>query len=259
MKTVRSRIILLHQYPYSESSKILKVFCRTSGLLSFIAKGAERPKSKFRGLLHSFNLLEAVYTPTHADKLILLQDAALLQPLHSIQGDLNKQAIAHLWLEIYLRHLFGSDACIPLYELLESSLIHLDNSPAADVRHLSDFLLHFFALMGFRPQFEHCVHCGKQVRQFRIIFDLAMGGPACRKCEAQSPHFIKMQLKQLQWLTHLQHFGTYRHAPHPGSLQQSENMLLQFLYHQTHRSGSLKSLSFYQNMLHLPHAETRTV
>ena len=42
---------LLHQRSYGETSIIADVFTQKSGKISFIAKGAKKPKSKFFGYL----------------------------------------------------------------------------------------------------------------------------------------------------------------------------------------------------------------
>lgn len=49
---------LLHAYPYSETSLILEVFAREHGRLAVLARGARRPRSALRGVLHAFQPLE---------------------------------------------------------------------------------------------------------------------------------------------------------------------------------------------------------
>ena len=49
---------LLHAYPYSETSLILEVFARDHGRLALLARGARRPRSVLRGVLHAFQPLE---------------------------------------------------------------------------------------------------------------------------------------------------------------------------------------------------------
>ncbi len=49
---------LLHTYPFSETSLILEVFSRDHGRLALLARGARRPRSELRGVLHAFQPLE---------------------------------------------------------------------------------------------------------------------------------------------------------------------------------------------------------
>lgn len=49
--------IVLHSYPFRETSLILDVFSREHGRLSIVARGARRPKSNLRGVLMNFQPL----------------------------------------------------------------------------------------------------------------------------------------------------------------------------------------------------------
>lgn len=49
---------LLHSHPFSETSLILEIFAREHGRLALLARGARRPRSALRGILHVFQPLE---------------------------------------------------------------------------------------------------------------------------------------------------------------------------------------------------------
>lgn len=49
--------LVLHTYPYSETSLIVEVFTRHFGRIGLLAKGAKRPRSVLRGTLHAFQPL----------------------------------------------------------------------------------------------------------------------------------------------------------------------------------------------------------
>lgn len=53
---------LLHQRPYRDSSRIVEMFSRDFGRVALVAKGARRPKSKFRPLLTPFRPLTVSWT-----------------------------------------------------------------------------------------------------------------------------------------------------------------------------------------------------
>ena len=48
---------VLHSYPYKETSLIVEAFSRRLGRIALIAKGARRPRSAMRGVLHAFQPL----------------------------------------------------------------------------------------------------------------------------------------------------------------------------------------------------------
>ena len=61
-KKENESIYVLHTYPFKETSLIAELFSKNYGRISVIAKGARRPRSSLRGMLQSFQLLEATWS-----------------------------------------------------------------------------------------------------------------------------------------------------------------------------------------------------
>ena len=55
-------VYVLHTYPFKETSLIVEIFSKEFGRVSLVAKGARRPKSALRGMLQSFQALEASWS-----------------------------------------------------------------------------------------------------------------------------------------------------------------------------------------------------
>ncbi len=53
---------VLHSYPYKETSLIVEAFSRRAGRTALLAKGARRPRSAMRGVLHAFQPLRLTWT-----------------------------------------------------------------------------------------------------------------------------------------------------------------------------------------------------
>jgi DNA repair protein RecO (recombination protein O) len=53
---------VLHSYPYKETSLIVDMFTRDYGRVGLVAKGAKRPHSKLRGVLQTFQPLQASWS-----------------------------------------------------------------------------------------------------------------------------------------------------------------------------------------------------
>ena len=66
---LQSAFILQHR-PYRESSVLLDVFTRDFGIVSILAKGVRREKSKMAGVLQSFSLLQLSYLDKHELKIL---------------------------------------------------------------------------------------------------------------------------------------------------------------------------------------------
>ena len=55
-------IYILHTYPFKETSLIAELFSKNHGRIPVVAKGARRPRSSLRGMLQSFQLLQATWS-----------------------------------------------------------------------------------------------------------------------------------------------------------------------------------------------------
>ena len=55
-------VYILHTYPFKETSLIAEVFSESHGRIPVVAKGARRPRSSLRGMLQSFQLLQATWS-----------------------------------------------------------------------------------------------------------------------------------------------------------------------------------------------------
>jgi len=55
-------VYVLHTYPFKETSLIVEIFSKLHGRISIVAKGARRPRSLVRGMLQSFQSLQATWS-----------------------------------------------------------------------------------------------------------------------------------------------------------------------------------------------------
>jgi DNA repair protein RecO (recombination protein O) len=76
---------VLHAQPWRETSLIVELFTRDHGRIGCIAKGAKRPGSSLRGVLHSFQPLQVSFSGRQ--ELRTLSAAHWLGGLASPQGD----------------------------------------------------------------------------------------------------------------------------------------------------------------------------
>lgn len=72
---------ILHIRPYKDSSAILECLTEQHGLISLLAKGAKRPKSRLYGILRPFILLEIAWVGRSELKTLTVAEAPSLFPL----------------------------------------------------------------------------------------------------------------------------------------------------------------------------------
>ena len=251
MSFIKSPGLILHKIPFSETSIILKVYTRESGLISLIAKGAKRPKSKFRGLLDAFHELQFMYPEKSKSELLILSEATFLSDFPQIKIDPSRQALACLVLEVYLRYLHGPLGHEPLYALLFNTLKKIENErdPASYSLLLNTFLLHFCAQLGFSPQLGQCVYCGKPITDLKVAMHVDLGGPICNDCHRQHREASQpLRLNVLQWLHALQSNNGKPEKISSLEEREAEAFIFSFLGNHSGGEKKLKSLEFYRHM-----------
>lgn len=123
---IKTRAIVLHRFPYSDSSWIVKALTEETGTVSFIVKGGKRKDSPFRGALDPLALCEIVYRENPNTELQFLKEASVINWHPHLRENLLALAKAQVMAEIVLRY---APAGIPLegeFALLEEALAALD-------------------------------------------------------------------------------------------------------------------------------------
>src|SRR5476649_109033 len=76
-RTVRGLII--GRIPFGNTSLIVRCLSRQAGRLTFLAKGATRPKSPFAGTLDLFYLADFLYQPARTGEMHTLREVKLVE------------------------------------------------------------------------------------------------------------------------------------------------------------------------------------
>src|SRR5687768_5966019 len=128
MPLVSGSALILQVFPYSDTSKILRVLTRDFGVQSVIAKGALRPKSRFGGVLEPFTEGTASFLLREARDLHTLTGFDLVKSRQALGSDLMRFGGASLIAELVLR--VGSEEREP--ELFDAIVSALDRIEAAE-------------------------------------------------------------------------------------------------------------------------------
>ena len=136
---------LLHQRSYGETSIIADVFTQKSGKISFIAKGAKKPKSKFFGYIVPFQKLKITYSGRSELKTLTSID----RDLASNSNTFSKVSYSLLYINELLMKLLPKDAKHEeLFVLYDEFLkkINKNNNLEISLRH---FELDLLDMLGY--------------------------------------------------------------------------------------------------------------
>jgi DNA repair protein RecO (recombination protein O) len=178
---VSTPAVVLHAFPYGETSKIVRLATPDFGVQSVIAKGATRPRSPFGGRLQL--LSEGVaqfYHRSHRD-LHTLRAFDVTDPHATLATDVARYAAAMALGELVLR--FAQEEPQPgVYEGLAAALRVLSEANGDAVPYAAlAALWHEIVILGFAPTVDACVRCGGALAA-RAPFSLVEGGLLCERC-----------------------------------------------------------------------------
>lgn len=202
---IKTRAVVLHRFPYSDSSWIVKALTEESGVVSFILKGAKRKDSPFKGALDPLALSEVVYrdNPQKAASadggLIFVKEATLLNWRENLRNDLMGQAVAQVMAEIVLKY---APQGVPLQEefaLLNASLDELNKpSPRMDI--FARWLLNTSDLWGYHLDLTSCSRCERPLSESAADFHPETGGLICKACLGIETPRAKPETLQGLWM-----------------------------------------------------------
>src|SRR3712207_3793122 len=103
MALVTTRALVLQAFPYSETSKVLRLYTWDHGLRSVIAKGALRPRSRYGGVLEPFTEGSATFYLKEGRDLHTLSGFDLVRSRQALGRSLTGFAGASLLAEVVIR------------------------------------------------------------------------------------------------------------------------------------------------------------
>jgi DNA repair protein RecO (recombination protein O) len=181
---VTTRALVLQSFPYSETSKVLRLYTWDMGLQSVIAKGALRPKSRYGGVLEPFTEGSATFYHRYGRDLHTLGGFDLVRSRQALGRSLAGFAGASLLAELVLR--LGVEEPHPeLYETLAAAWDQIAAATSSDeaLRASLTGAWSVVSLLGYEPRTDHCIVCERPlVPAEPVRFDTVAGGVACTRC-----------------------------------------------------------------------------
>jgi DNA repair protein RecO (recombination protein O) len=183
LSVVTTDSIILHAFPYGDTSRILRLLTRDYGVRSVMAKGATLPKSRYSGLLELFTEGAAsIYMRDNRD-LLTLSGFDLIRSRQALGADLMRFGGASLLSEIVLRTA-SEEAQPSLFEGFRNALDTLAGAAADDIE--SVILAESWSLiaaLGFAPSLDECVVCARRIADDEDTrFSYGAGGALCADC-----------------------------------------------------------------------------
>ena len=180
---MRTQIIVLHRYPYGDSSWIVKALSPDVGILSLLVKGAKAKNSPFKAgidpLAHSE--IEIRYNKYKGNSSLIIPKEVFLQNYFpKMRSNLQSLAAAQLMSEILLKLGSGSSLAEAEFKWMLNNLECLELH-SAQKNFMSVCLHKLCDILGYAPVLSKCGQCGKEIVHPADLWP-ALGGAVCLDC-----------------------------------------------------------------------------
>ena len=173
--------IVLGARRYSESSKIVKLYTRSLGVIDVMARGAMRPKSRLAGVLQPLGYLNVVIYIREGRSLQNLSSAETVERFPHLGTDLDRITGGMSIIELVAASISEPEPNALLFEGVLRALRALNNPDIDPHRVELRFMLLICELLGYGISFDHCALCEEafSVEEGRVTFSVAAGSPMC--------------------------------------------------------------------------------
>lgn len=168
--------IVISEYPFEESSKIINIFTK-EGIINVIAKGAKKLKSPFFSVTSklSYGVFNIIYKENGLSKLV---DVDILNDYRNIKKDITRVSYATYITELIIKVYKHESNCL-IFDLYIQALDKI--SDGYDPLIITDILrLKMLDCLGIKPIIDKCAQCGNTTDIATI--SSYYGGYICKNC-----------------------------------------------------------------------------
>jgi DNA repair protein RecO (recombination protein O) len=170
-RTSVSQAIVLKTYGIGETHKGVVFLSRESGLMEAMAYGAKQIKSRLRSLTEVFSISRFYLYQNPVKQKYKITDAEMIYNFEGLRQNLKRYYTASLWAEIILKSFAGGEQGHNLFDLLQDSLIFLNNCQEDKIDYVSLFFMwHFILISGFKPDLNRCGACDRMIGGQMALF-----------------------------------------------------------------------------------------
>lgn len=174
--------IILHAFPYGDTSKIVRLVTGDFGVMSVVAKGAHRAKSKFGARIQPFSEGTALIYVRQNRDLQTLAEFEVEKQRTELAGNVQRYSTAAALAEVVLR--FSPEGPHrEVFDVFRQSLDWLVDVDSDDLDAVSLVAMwSLVAALGFTPSLDDCSVDGRPVPEGAAEFSVADGGFLCAVC-----------------------------------------------------------------------------
>ncbi len=186
MALYKSKGIVLRSVRYGEADRILDLYTPDSGLVSAIAKGIRRTRSRFGGRMEPLSCVD--FVAYHGRSLDTITQVEVLRSFRGVRENLARFEAAGGMVGSVKALSGGDEADRRVFNLLYHGLDTLERRESGLKTVEAAFGLKLSLLAGYAPRLDACPNCGTDPSdpEGLLYFDPDLGGVLCAGCRASS-------------------------------------------------------------------------
>jgi DNA repair protein RecO (recombination protein O) len=207
-RDVKTNGIIIKKINFRETSVILDVLTPEYGVISIMAKGIRKQKSKNTGMIELLNELELnLYKNPNSDWYIYRSSQIINSHLFSI--NITTSILMQAPVEIIRQIIIPMDDSQAIYELLETYLEYIKTVKQNGIAIFWRFLLKLFRIIGIAFNITNCIECSK-IKQFIAYFPQKHGF-ICEDCyhPVNDDQIFKISKNAADLISKLNNIGNY--------------------------------------------------
>ncbi|QBQ07896.1 DNA repair protein recO [Spiroplasma gladiatoris] len=181
MGAIRIEAIVLTNTDYDDFAKIIKVFSKQYGLLSFFAPGVNKEASKNKYSVQTLSLSEfEIFKSSSDNKVSKLKTGNLKKEFYNIAKYYNNYVYASVSIALIDQLLSPGLSNQKIYSAFKAFLDNLNNNKNAFNNYVI-FLLFFVQNSGYKFNLNRCSRC-KSTTNLMVRFEYSDKTIVCKKC-----------------------------------------------------------------------------
>ena len=236
--------IVIRRTDYGENNKIITIYSREWGKTGVMARGANKPKSRFSAITQLFYY--GYFLVQKSSGLGSLSQAEPISSFRHIRENIMSTAYASYIVELLDK---GTDDRKPnpfLFELLYQSLNAINEGYDPDVITMI-FEMKMLPVLGIPPVLDSCASCGNTEGEFS--FSIREGGFLCHRCKGKDQYSMPVNTQIVKLLRLFYYFDLSR----LGNItlkDETKKQLKQLIeaYYEEYSGLQLKSKKFLRQM-----------
>ncbi|MDW5300344.1 MAG: DNA repair protein RecO [Sedimentibacter sp.] len=176
---INEEVLIIKEVNYNENDKILHALSRTNGKIQLISRGCRKNNSHLVNASQLF--AHSACSLTKSRDMYIITSAELIDNFYNLKNNIDAYYYANYIIELISYVAQENEYDYKIFDMTVSALHYLSCFTENFDKLTAAYELKLVSMLGYRPDFLHCLSCGATVFT-DAKFSIKEGGVFCSKC-----------------------------------------------------------------------------